>query len=712
MDVHLARHIYHEYITQALRNKVVILATHQLQLVPNCDRVLLLDRGQQIAFGDYQTLVSSNDQFSEMFCKLTQGKLPLVSETKVEANEAMKMAKVKQEAAKDKPEMLNEEPAEEKLAPPSHMLSEYWRYFRLGTGGRIAPLVLVIVTALLPQLLIHLCDHWLTLWDPNSGYNISHSFFIAIYTLIVVSLLGCSILRAYVFFGFCRQASERVHNTTIESIVKADISALNYVSTGRLLGHFARDIGVLDESLPLTWFELNLAFSQTVAIVFVAVFMLPSMCAVIVVYFYLLYVLRARFSWPSQCFRRLEASARNKIFDHLGTTMAGRVTIRAYGLGQTYRHTMACLLDDHTAVQFAQLSSIRLFCMLIDLIAFSFIAVIMLMTLATVDGEHSSLVAICFSSIFTLIGIVQWAWKRTIDSDYLFMSYLNLKTLADLPREETNEVFENVSEIDDSRETSSSIIMSHVSVTYHRHNIEHQALRSIDLVIKPGEKVGICGRSGSGKSTLVSTLLRFVDYDGEIQLGGRDLRHWPRALLRSHVSMIPQHPAIFTGSLRENLDLFNRHTTEELWRVLDKVHLREMVEGLPGQLDEPLGAEAEVMSLGQKQLLCLARILLQPTRLVMLDEPTASIDYYTDRLIQQTIREEFNKPETTIVMIAHRLDSIIDCQRILVFDDGRLVEDGAPAVLLNNTRGHFHQMVAETGKEMAARLIERARARA
>lgn len=706
--MHLVRHIYHEYIYQALRNKVVLLATHQLQLVPNCDRILLLDRGQQIAFGDYQTLSSSNAKFSEMFCKLTQNKFQIQSDTQKETSEVMKMKKLKHKP-EEKSDMLKIEPAEKNSTQPSQMLTEYWNYIRLGTGDRIGPLVLVIVTALLPQLLLHFCDHWLTLWDPKSGYNISRSLFLIIYTLIVTGLLGCAILRAYVFFWFCRQVSERVHNTTIESIVKADISSLSYVSTGRLIGHFARDIGVLDESLPLTWFELNLAFSQSAAIVLLVLSISPSMSVVIVVYFYLLYVLRDRFSWPSQCLRRLESSARNKIFDHLGTTMAGRVTIRAYGLGQTYSDTMACLLDDHTAVQFAQLSSIRLFCMLIDLIAFSFITVIMLVTLVTFDGQHSSLVAICFSSIFSLIGIVQWAWKRTIDSDYLFMSYFNLKTLGNLPREE-NKALDEVNEIDHSCETNFSISMSNVSVTYRRGNIEHQALRSIDLVIKPGEKVGICGRSGAGKSTLLNTLLRFIDYNGEIKLGGRDLHHWPRGLLRANVSMIPQHPAIFTASLRQNLDLFNRHTTKELWTVLDKVHLREMVESLPSQLDEPLGPETELMSLGQKQLLCLARILLRPTRLVILDEPTASIDYYTDRLIQQTIRQEFNTPESTIVMIAHRLESIIDCQRILVFDHGQLVEDGPPAVLLNNTGGHFYQMVAESGKEMAARLIERARA--
>lgn len=282
--------------------------------------------------------------------------------------------------------------------------------------------------------------------------------------------------------------------------------------------------------------------------------------------------------------------------------------------------------------------------------------------------------------------MAQWALKRSIDSDLWIMSFTNLSLCEGLPQEEEEEE-EDQRTVDLEMENQQQMMieMEHCSVYYEQKEKSSQGedkkekersyvLRDVSLCVRPGEKIGICGRSGAGKSSLVNALLRFNGHTGEIRLDGRRLEAYPLARLRQSVAIIPQYPVIFSGSIRENLTLFKEHgfSDEQLWAVLERVQLRAMVERSfkEGGLDAPISIDSQQMSLGEKQLICVARIMLQKEKekekrqLVILDEPTAAVDFHTDKLIQATIREVF--AEHTVITIAHRLDSIIDCDRILV----------------------------------------------
>ena len=283
--------------------------------------------------------------------------------------------------------------------------------------------------------------------------------------------------------------------------------------------------------------------------------------------------------------------------------------------------------------------------------------------------------------------MAQWALKRSIDSDLWIMSFTNLSLCEGLPQEE-EEDWEDRRTEDlemENQQQQMMIEMEHCSVYYEQKEKKGSreeegekersyVLRDVSLRVRPGEKIGICGRSGAGKSSLVNALLRFNGHTGEIRLDGRRLEAYPLALLRQSVAIIPQYPVIFSGSIRDNLTLFKAHgfTDEQLWAVLERVQLRAMVERSfkDGGLDAPISIDSQQMSLGEKQLICVARIMLQKEKektkrqLVILDEPTAAVDFHTDKLIQATIREVF--AEHTVITIAHRLDSIIDCDRILV----------------------------------------------
>ncbi|GFN96902.1 multidrug resistance-associated protein 1 [Plakobranchus ocellatus] len=223
-----------------------------------------------------------------------------------------------------------------------------------------------------------------------------------------------------------------------------------------------------------------------------------------------------------------------------------------------------------------------------------------------------------------------------------------------------------------------------------------RVLKQISFTIKGGEKIGVVGRTGAGKSSLVLSLFRLVEADeGKILIDGVDISTLGLHRLRQALTILPQDPVLFAGSLRENLDPSGKRSEVELWRALDHAHLKQFVSILPGQLDAVVSDGGGNLSMGQRQLVCLARTLLCQTRVLVLDEATAAVDLETDHLVQQTIHSSFRA--CTVIAIAHRLSSIIDYDRVLVLDQGVVVEFDSPKRLLENPLTAFHSLAKEAG---------------
>lgn len=228
-------------------------------------------------------------------------------------------------------------------------------------------------------------------------------------------------------------------------------------------------------------------------------------------------------------------------------------------------------------------------------------------------------------------------------------------------------------------------------------------LKSLTLTIKPGEKVGVCGRTGSGKSSLMVALFRISEIQGDggvILIDGVNTSEIGTTTLRSNLSIIPQDPVIFSNTVRYNLDPFAKSSDEELWSVLEKVQMSEVIAGLPGQLLETVSEGGENFSQGQRQLLCIARSLLRKPKILVMDEATASIDNATDNAVQDMIRENFK--DATVLTIAHRLNTIMDSDRVLVLDDGNIAEFDSPENLLAREDSLFKAM---TDKSRAAKEL-------
>lgn len=253
--------------------------------------------------------------------------------------------------------------------------------------------------------------------------------------------------------------------------------------------------------------------------------------------------------------------------------------------------------------------------------------------------------------------------------------------------------------------SSGSVVFENVSLAYEKdeNGQNRMVLRGINAQIASGEKIGICGRTGAGKSSLITCLFRLVDFDGSIRVDQVDTKQLKLATVRRAISIIPQDPILFSGTIRTNLDPFNEFSNADIWRCLVDANLDRSLfttnEGSSQKsIEELLNSEVtdkgSNLSAGQRQLMCLARALLRNNKILVLDEATANVDHETDQLIQATIRTKFST--CTVLTIAHRINTIIDFDRIMVVDAGQIVEFDKPKVLLES-KGHFYQMANKAG---------------
>lgn len=238
---------------------------------------------------------------------------------------------------------------------------------------------------------------------------------------------------------------------------------------------------------------------------------------------------------------------------------------------------------------------------------------------------------------------------------------------------------------------------------YLRYNsTDAPVLKDLNFVIKPQEKVGIVGRTGAGKSSLIAALFQLTETEGSILIDGIDTKDLGLHDLRAKISIIPQEPVLFSGTMRKNLDPFDEYTDAVLWRALEDVELKEVVEDLVAGLESKVSEGGSNFSVGQRQLVCLARAIIRKNKILVLDEATANVDPQTDGLIQTTIRKKF--ADCTVLTIAHRLHTVMDSDKVLVMDAGKMVEFDQPFKLLQNKQGIFYGMVQQTGKIMADAL--------
>ena len=305
--------------------------------------------------------------------------------------------------------------------------------------------------------------------------------------------------------------------------------------------------------------------------------------------------------------------------------------------------------------------------------------------------SESSEAGLIISYSLTLTEVLNWLVRQAADLESNIVAVERIKEYSEITNEPDRTT---LAPPPSNWPTYGSIQFKQYSMRY-REGL-NLVLKSVDANIKGGEKIGIVGRTGSGKSSLTVALFRLVEpASGSIIIDGIDISKIGLHELRTKLTIILQDPVLFSGTLRINLDPFQHHSDEDIWNALKLAHLHEFVNSLEAGLQNEIAEGGENMSIGQRQLICLARALLRKTKVLILDEATAAIDLETDDLIQATIRSEFK--DCTILTIAHRLNTIMDYDRIMVLDNGSLIEFDSPKTLVEDQNSIFHSMVTKSG---------------
>ncbi|XP_076312443.1 ATP-binding cassette sub-family C member 4-like [Tachypleus tridentatus] len=601
----------------------------------------------------------------------------------------------------------------------------YWYYIKTGAGWFLVPLL--IISSIGAQMLFSGSDFWLALWTNEEGrrlaierYNRTSSnsttngttdqLFtdngfanvyrnIYVYFGMVGGLFLLALLQTITFSVVCMRSSVRLHNKMFDSIVRAPISFFDSSPIGRILNRFSKDLGTIDDLLPSSALDTTYIFLYVISALVVVCIVNPwiaiptSILALIFYFFKRFYIATAR------DIRRLEGTTRSPVFSHLSTSLCGLTTIRAFGAQQRFEALFDKYQDHHSASWFLFISSTRWFAVVLNWLSCIYFTMVTWFMVLSSESTSGGNVGLAISSSMMLASIFQWGVRQSAEVESQMTAVERVMEYSNLPFEAPLEVPAEQQPPPDWPQEG-MIRFENVSLKYSPEDIP--VLKNLSCLIKPREKIGIVGRTGAGKSSIIAALFRMTEPQGLIEIDGIDTRKVGLHDLRGRISIIPQDPVLFTGPIRRNIDPFNENATHELWQVLEEVQLKQVIEDLPGGLDTAVTEGGSNFSVGQCQLICLARALMKKNRILVLDEATANVDPSTDALIQKTIRKKFK--HCTVLTIAHRLHTIMDSDRVMVLEAGRIEEFDEPHKLMKNESGLFSQMVNHTGYSMAVQL--------
>ncbi|KAK3095411.1 hypothetical protein FSP39_014366 [Pinctada imbricata] len=514
-------------------------------------------------------------------------------------------------------------------------------------------------------------------------------YYLGVYTLlgviqgIFIFLFGIIGLRRLV------RAAGNLHSTMLHCVMRSPMSFFDTTPLGRIMNRFSSDVDILDDRLPRTYRLFNAMFFSMIGILVVISINTPAFLIAIVPVG-IFYVLVLRFYLPTaRQLKRIESVTRSPIYNHFSETISGASSIRAYRAADRFVDVSHSRVDRNSAFYFAAISGSWWIGVRLEFL-----------------GNILVLAAALFSIIQTDISGADIGLSLTYSMQIIIALNLVVQAVSEM---EMNVVSaERVEEYTVLQPEAEWILPAHRpspswpetgKVNFVEYTTRYRpgldlVLRGINCNINDGEKVGIVGRTGAGKSSLTLSLFRLIEAaGGGIDIDGQRISDIGLHDLRSKITILPQDPVLFSGPLRQSLDPLELFTDADIWLAIERAHLKPYIMTQPAKLNMECGEGGSNFSVGQRQLVCLARTLLHKTKVLILDEATAAVDIETDELIQETIRTEFS--ECTVLTIAHRLNTVMDYDRIMVLDKGLIVEFDSPKKLLTDKEGVFYKMAKD-----------------
>uniref|UniRef100_A0A8C7QWV3 Multidrug resistance-associated protein 4 n=1 Tax=Oncorhynchus mykiss TaxID=8022 RepID=A0A8C7QWV3_ONCMY len=726
VDAEVGRHLFEQCICGILKNKPRILVTHQLQYLQAANQILVLKEGHVVARGTYSELQHSGVDFTSLL-KRDEEEEPQTNNNHSVVKHAFSQNSISSHTSsmhsvKDGAEQLPElvqTVAEESRSEGNIGASLYFKY--LNAGASILVMLGTVLLSLIAEVAYVLQDWWLAYWageqeklNINStmivqnGLNITQEldlrFYMGIYAGLTLASVIFGFARSLLMFNVLVKAAQSLHNRMFNSILRTPVRFFDINPIGRILNRFSKDIGQLDSMLPNTFVDFSQSILQNIGVVVVAAAVMPWILIPVVPLLIIFLFLRRYFLQTSRDVKRLESTTQSPVFSHLSSSLQGLWTIRAFRAEERFQNTFDTYQDLHTESWFLFLVTSRWFALRLDGICAAFVTVTAFgcLFLRDENAKTAGAVGLVLSYAVTLLGNFQWTIRQSAEMENMMTSVERVVEYSEL---ESEAPWETQKRPPPEWPSQGLITFDWVNFSYSSDG--PVVLKDIKAMFRPKEKVGIVGRTGAGKSSLASALFRLAEPEGRIYIDGVLTSEIGLHDLRQKMSIIPQDPVLFTGTMRKNLDPFHQHTDEDLWNALQEVQLKSVVEELPNKMETVLAESGSNFSVGQRQLVCLARAILRKNRILIIDEATANVDPRTDELIQKTIRDKFR--ECTVLTIAHRLNTIIDSDRILVLGAGMIQEFDEPYVLLQNQESALYRTVQQMGKAEAASLLESAK---
>eukprot|EP00850_Spirogloea_muscicola_P009079 SM000050S17004 [mRNA] locus=s50:312640:321290:- [translate_table: standard] len=567
-----------------------------------------------------------------------------------------------------------------------------------GKGYVMAFFVLFVFTAAQSMKVAN--DTWLAVWTAGiQKHAESATFYLAVYAITAILTAVLVWLRSLLLAYGTVAAAKNLHNQLLSRTLRLPMSFFDSQPTGRLLNRFTRDTEQVDLNLPDTMLSYLSCLFQVVFALGIIIYVTPLFAIPMIPLAFIYRSVENFYITTSRELKRLDSLARSPIFAHFGETVQGLVTIRAFRLQDTFVKLNNELLNNSTRAYYATITANRWLGLRLELLGALCIFATAFFAVAA-HHPNAGFAGLALTSAFSITGFMNWMVRMNAELEQQMNSVERVLEYTVLPTEAP-------AIVPDHRPLphwpwSGEIVAQNVVVRY-RPELE-PVLRGLSFSIKGGEKVGICGRTGCGKTTLMMALYRLVELSsGRILIDSLDVSKIGLMDLRSRLALVPQDPIIFSGTIRMNLDPFGQSQGDEkLWEALRRSGMFETVSGLPGKLDAELAEGGSNLSTGQRQLLCMARALLRNAKILVLDEATSNVDGATDAVIQTTIREAFKN--CTVLTIAHRLHTIIDSDKVMLLDQGLVVECDSPARLLGDSSSRFAGFVSQAMPRQAAAM--------
>ncbi|XP_004680601.2 PREDICTED: canalicular multispecific organic anion transporter 1 [Condylura cristata] len=747
VDAHVGKHIFNKVLgpNGLLKGKTRLLVTNSIHFLPQMDEIVVLGNGTILEKGSYSALLAKKGLFAKnlkTFIKQTgpEGEATVNedSETEDDCGLIPSVEEIPEDAASltmkrensfhrtlsrrsrsssrplkslrdslrtqnvNMPKKEGELVKGQKLIEKEFMqtgkvkFSIYLKY--LQAIGRYS-IFFIIFAYMINSAAFIGSNLWLSAWTSDSKVFNSTNYpasqrdlRVGVYGALGITQ-GFFVLIANLWSAYgCNHASNILHKQLLDNILRAPMSFFDTTPIGRIVNRFAGDISTVDDTLPMSLRSWILCFLGIISTIVMICLATPTFIIIVIPLGIIYVLIQLFYVATSRQLRRLDSVTRSPIYSHFSETVSGLSVIRAFGHQQRFLKHNEVAVGNNQKCVFSWIVSNRWLAIRLELVGnliVFFSSLMMVIYRGTLSGD---IVGFVLSNALNITQTLNWLVRMTSEIETNIVAVERINEYINVENE--------ASWVSDKKPpegwpSKGEIKFNNYEVRY-RPELE-LVLRGITCDIRSTEKVGVVGRTGAGKSSLTNCLFRILEAAaGQITIDGLDIASIGLHDLREKLTIIPQDPVLFSGSLRMNLDPFNHYTDEEIWKALELAHLKPFVSGLKLGLGHEVTEAGDNLSIGQKQLLCLARALLRKSKILIMDEATAAVDLETDHLIQMTIQSEF--AHCTVLTIAHRLHTIIDSDRVMVLDNGKIVEFGSPEELLRHP-GPFYFMAKEAGIE-------------